>query len=138
MECDGCTLCCELLPIKALDKPPNEMCKHCKGGCTIFPDRPSECSLFECAYYQASDAPLKLRPDNCKVIFEKLSDQLFIGTLDARHEITETAMGQVKSFLSQGYSVIMGASDFRKPAVFIALGHNEEEIMKQWQTTELT
>ena len=140
MDCGECTLCCKLLDVFWMDAPPNVDCKHCilKGGCKIQETKPKECLDFECAYYQAPNAPIELRPDNCKVIFEKITDELFIGTLDAGYEITETAKGQINSFVSQGYSVILGASDYRKPKIFIASGHNKEDIIKQWQTTERT
>jgi hypothetical protein len=123
-----------------MDAPPNVDCKHCvKGkGCSIQETKPTKCREFECAYYQSSKAPIELRPDNCKMIFEKISDQLFIGTLDARFELTKTAREQVDSFINQGYSVILGATDYRKPKIFIHQGHNEEEIFKQWRTTEQT
>ena len=90
------------------------MCSFCDKGCTIHDDAPESCKEFECAYYQGGEN-IELRPDKCHVIFEKMSDTLFIGTLDARFEITEIAKGQIRSFLRQGYTVRLGASDFRKP-----------------------
>lgn len=131
MECGGCTLCCELFPVKELKKPANINCQFCvvKEGCSIHEDRPNACRDFFCAYAQSPNVPIELRPDKSNVIFEKMSDQLFIGTLDARYELTDFAMGQINSFIKQGFSVILGASDFRKPKVFIASGHNIEEIL---------
>lgn len=121
-----------------MDAPPNVDCKHCVNGkgCSIQETKPTKCREFECSYYQSPNAPIELRPDKCKMIFEKISEQLFIGTLDAGFNLTETAKNQVSSFINQGYSVILGATDYRKPKIFIAPGHNKEDIFKQWQTTE--
>jgi len=124
MECGECTLCCELLPVKWLNKPENTVCAYCDNGCTIQETKDDECKEFDCMYAQVKDIPIKLRPDNCRVIFEKHSDDLIIATLDARHEITDIAKRQIGSFLKEGFTVQLGASDFRKPKV--------------WQPTEQT
>jgi hypothetical protein len=73
-------------------------------------------------YAQVEGVPLKLRPDKCKVIFEKHSDTLIIATLDARYELTNIVKRQIANFLKQGFTVRLGASDFRKP--------------KEWRPTE--
>lgn len=51
-SCNGCTLCCKLLGIDALEKPKAVWCPHCKAGsgCTIYADRPDECRSFDCLY----------------------------------------------------------------------------------------
>ena len=51
-DCNGCTLCCKLLSIEELEKPPAVMCEHCAdgSGCTIYADRPTECRGFFCDY----------------------------------------------------------------------------------------
>lgn len=72
--CGNCTMCCKLLGVRELPKPPMEWCKHCdKGtGCTIYGMRPQTCQDYECLYLQAFDAgvepPIHLRPDKCKVV----------------------------------------------------------------------
>jgi hypothetical protein len=124
MNCGDCTLCCDLFPVKWLDKPANTKCKHCDKGCKIHDTKPAECRDFDCMYIQVENIPISLRPDNCKVIFEKLDDQTIHGTLDSKHELTEAAKKQIQSFIQQGYKVILGASDFRKPMI--------------WQTMEQT
>lgn len=59
MECDGCTLCCELLNIPWMDSPPGELCKHCNGtGCDIYDTAPKDCLLYECAYVQMDKASI--------------------------------------------------------------------------------
>jgi len=51
-SCTGCTMCCKLLRIEALDKPRLQWCTHCNigVGCKIYEDRPTECRTFNCGY----------------------------------------------------------------------------------------
>ena len=51
-NCSGCGLCCTLLRIEELDKPPMIACSHCEagGGCRIYAQRPTECRQFYCGY----------------------------------------------------------------------------------------
>lgn len=127
-DCGECTLCCELLPIKELNKPANVLCKFCKNGCTIHGSHPQECSKFECAYYQMKKIHLDLRPDNCKVIFEKISDTVFFGTLHPDYELSTVVNGQIKSFGEQGYSTIIACSKWKRSLLFLSKNHNEEQI----------
>ena len=75
MECGGCTLCCKLLNIDWMNSPAGEYCKECeKGvGCKIFDHVPKKCLEFKCAYNQMEKVSIDLRPDNCDVIFERIS-----------------------------------------------------------------
>jgi len=107
MKCGECTLCCELLPVHFLDKPPLEKCKfavECQG-CSIYKDRPEECSSFDCMYFQSEKISEELRPDKCHVIFEKLTYKLVLGTKDSKHSLTESAKRQIVNFAKQGFSV---------------------------------
>lgn len=133
MECGECTLCCELLPIKALSKPPNVLCTFCKDGCTIHGNHPEECKKFECAYYQMKKVNINLRPDKCKVIFEKLSDSIFFGTLHPEFEISPIVKAQIDSFGKQGFSTIISSTKFTKPLLFLSFKHNEEEIREEFK-----
>ena len=129
-SCGDCTACCDLFPVDELGKTMNEKCVHCEGGCTIYVDRPRSCSLFECAYLQSS-APESLRPDNCGVIYEKLSDRLFFGT--AFRVATEQGVAQARAFVAQGFSVVVASSTGRfQPRVYIAEGHDENEIRDEF------
>ena len=128
MKCDSCTLCCELLPIKSLNKPANVMCKFCDKGCKIHKNIPFECGVFECAYYQMDRASENLRPDNCKIIFEKISDNLFFGTQDPRFEMTDFAKGQILSFVSQGFSVMISSTKYKNPAIYLSKDHTLEMV----------
>jgi hypothetical protein len=51
--CGICSLCCKLPYMAELDKPIDTWCRHCrpgKGGCSIYPQRPSSCRDFECLW----------------------------------------------------------------------------------------
>jgi hypothetical protein len=68
--CGGCTMCCKLLFIEALQKPMGVWCPHVvKGrGCGIYEDRPLPCRQFECLWLSASDVPDHWRPDKSKMV----------------------------------------------------------------------
>jgi hypothetical protein len=52
--CGDCRLCCKLVGIDELQKPPGRWCEHCNPkdgpGCRIYENRPRECATFKCAY----------------------------------------------------------------------------------------
>lgn len=52
--CGECTLCCKVLGIKELEKPPNEYCQHAiKGkGCGVYETRPESCQDFRCLWLE--------------------------------------------------------------------------------------
>ena len=132
MKCEECTMCCELLEIKELKKPAFTMCKFCKNGCSIHGSHPEECKKFECAYLQMENVNINLRPDKCKVVFEKLSDNIFFGTIHPDYELTLIARGQIKAFGQQGFSTII-SSKFKKPSLFLAEGHTEQQIKEEFE-----
>lgn len=51
-SCGSCTMCCKVLLIAALDKPPGTWCPHATPGkgCGIYEERPHECRKFHCGY----------------------------------------------------------------------------------------
>ena len=53
-SCGSCTLCCKLLGVHALDKPPYQWCAHCVtgAGCAIYAKRPFDCRAFHCMYVE--------------------------------------------------------------------------------------
>jgi hypothetical protein len=70
-SCGTCTLCCKLLGISALEKPPGQWCSHCTPGkgCGIYAERPAECASFACLWLSDSQFPDALKPDRTKVVF---------------------------------------------------------------------
>ena len=137
MECDGCTLCCQLFPVKCVNKEANEICKYCVVGvgCKIYNNLDKECKDFNCAYIQ-SNCSEKLRPDKCKVIFEKIGDDIFFGTMHPNYPtayLDEVIQGQSINFHKQGYSVIF--SSFNTPYIFTLPkeGRTVEEVLKKYK-----
>ena len=128
MDCGECTLCCELFPVKWLSKPANEPCIHCDNGCAIHETKPKECSGFDCAFVQGVDVAVKFRPDNCGVIFERLTDKIFYGTVNHNKEISEDGKTQARGFVRQGFSVVLGSLRKKKPFFMINEKHDEIDI----------
>lgn len=133
-KCGECTLCCYLLPVASLKKDAGVLCKHCvlTKGCAIYNSRPADCREFRCAYYQMDKVSVDLRPDNCKIIFEKVSDTIFFGTQDPRFEMTQVAKAQIQSFNSQGFSVIISTQD-KGRHTYLAKNHTERQIKREVQ-----
>ncbi len=69
-SCQGCTACCMWLPIPAgyvsqTEKPAKVACPWLKkGGCRIYPRRPSICQQFACTWLKQIDWPADWRPDH--------------------------------------------------------------------------
>ncbi len=111
-KCNGCTLCCYLFNIPNLNKNSNTECYYCNNiGCSIYNNRPDYCKGFNCAYLQQKNPDIRLRPDKCGVVFEKINDWLFHGTMDDRNQFSDTAKAQISAFNKQGYSVVIKLKD---------------------------
>lgn len=130
MECGECTLCCKLLNIPWMNSPANSYCKECNigVGCKIQKTKDKKCSDFECSYSQSKKVHINLRPDNCKIIFEKISNNLFYGTQDPDFEITDVAKGQINSFVNQGFSVLVTSSKIKEPLLILSKNHTADII----------
>lgn len=118
MECGDCTLCCLLLPVPEIKKPANILCKYCDGQCSIYDRRPEECKLFNCVYKQMDKAFINLRPDKCKVIFEKMTGNIIHGTLHPDYDIKDIVKKQINMFLEEGYSVIIESLQFKNLHIY--------------------
>lgn len=109
MKCDGCTLCCKLLDVKWMDSPAGEYCRECDPdvGCKIYDSAPKRCLEFKCAYNQMDKVSINLRPDNCRVIFERLED-IIIGTVDPEiGQLNQDVLMQLDNFVRQGFSFVL-------------------------------
>ena len=73
-SCEGCTMCCKLLSIAALDKPRLQWCTHCDigVGCKIYEERPTECRIFACGYLTQARIGEHWRPANSKMVISLL------------------------------------------------------------------
>jgi len=68
-SCAGCTLCCSLLSVAELDKPPMVRCVNCAAsGCRIYAQRPTECRQFYCGYLLKEQLDQRWKPSQCKLI----------------------------------------------------------------------
>jgi hypothetical protein len=73
-DCDGCTLCCKLMPIESVGKKAFEWCTHCnpKTGCTIYDTRYEECKIYQCLWTWADghlgELIANLKPNKVKFI----------------------------------------------------------------------
>src|SRR5436305_4270883 len=69
-ECGDCTLCCKIMGIRELNKPPGSWCSHCKParGCAIYERRPQECRSFVCGYLHSPDLDERWKPSFCKFL----------------------------------------------------------------------
>ena len=131
--CDGCTLCCELLPVPQLQKPESTLCGFCKvkEGCSIHKSRPPVCRSFDCVYIQKQDMDLELRPDNCRVMFERVTDNLYLA-LELPRDVGSWKEDRVLNFIKElnkkGISIII-SSFTRTPKEFmLAEGDTKEYV----------
>lgn len=74
--CGDCRMCCKLLGVHELNKPPEVRCPHvCNHGCGIYETRPESCRTYECFWLSSQEwpdraLPIELRPDRCGVVFD--------------------------------------------------------------------
>lgn len=68
--CGSCTLCCSVLDIVELKKPPGPLCPNCTAGpgCAIYATRPKVCRDFECEWLMSRDLSHPFRPDRIGTI----------------------------------------------------------------------
>ena len=129
MECGECTMCCEVLHIKEIKKPANVLCTFCDKGCTIHNKKPDSCKEFECMYYQMKKVNIAMRPDKCGVMFEKLEDDLIIGTVDSKHKDFKFVNGQITAFLKEGINVVVSKNGI--PVVYHLDNVLPEEVLRR-------
>jgi hypothetical protein len=73
---------------------------------------------------------VQLRPDHCKVVFEKVNDHIFFGTQDHRSDMTAVAKKQIGQFNRQGFSVIINT--LNRTDLFLAPGHTQTQIKQEF------
>jgi len=75
-NCDGCTLCCKLMGIKALEKPVGAWCEHCEAGsgCKIYERRPEKCRTFLCGYLANPELGEEWKPSRSKIVLSLSGD----------------------------------------------------------------
>ena len=131
MKCDGCTMCCKLLNIEWMDSPAGEYCKECEPGkgCRIYDNAPKKCLEFRCAYNQVEKSSINMRPDKCGVIFERIPENIFIGTVDPDiKNLNDDVRGQIQAFLNEGFSVVLFNQKIPEPFIQVANGRTISEV----------
>ena len=129
-------MCCYLLNVKWLNKKPLQECIHCekKVGCKIHETKPSECTDFDCAYVQMDKVSPALRPDKCNIIFEKITDDIFVGLCENIHIVTPIAFEQIAAFKEQGFSVVVVDVIGSKPRISVGEGKDGNVVYKTFMT----
>jgi hypothetical protein len=76
--CGDCTLCCRVVPVLELAKPPDVWCQHCdpKAGCRIYDQRPNSCRKWWCVWLLDEQLPEAMKPNRSHVIFDMMSDRV--------------------------------------------------------------
>jgi hypothetical protein len=69
-SCGDCSLCCKVMAIATIAKPPGSWCWHCKPprGCTIYANRPQECETFNCLWLINPKLGEEWKPNRCKMV----------------------------------------------------------------------
>lgn len=68
--CGRCSLCCKVMAIVELAKPPGQWCVHASpgNGCAIHGEHPPSCRAFACLWLLEDGLPEEFRPDRTKVV----------------------------------------------------------------------
>lgn len=73
--CGACTMCCKVLLVGELRKPPGLWCKHARPGtgCGIYETRPASCRDFFCEWMLNANFPAEWKPDAAKFVVSPLT-----------------------------------------------------------------
>lgn len=134
-ECGECTLCCELLPIPEINKPENVLCGDCVlgKGCGIYNSRPESCRNFNCLYIEDTEMNEILRPDNCNVIFERITTKIYLAINHYNNPTaykSEVVMDYIQTLNREGVSVVSTSFTNEANEFFLAEGHVKEIVWK--------
>lgn len=117
-SCGKCTMCCKLAAVPELAKPVNRWCDHCDVGrrCRIYDSRPPSCVRYSCLW-ESGELAEDLRPDRCKVLFERLPGKQVVIALrePSRQDAWRAAavLRAIEPLLSSGDAVIVTGSPRR-------------------------
>ena len=84
-QCNECTLCCRLLPVKEFKKLANQRCTHQRAkGCAVHerPDYPVSCRLWSCMWLTGADTEHLPRPDRAHYVIDPTPDFVEFGYSD--------------------------------------------------------
>ena len=77
-------------------------------------------------WLQMDNAGIDLRPDHCGIIFDKMADDVITARLDDNRKINPLVMGQINSFIEEGFSVLIFRGGESK--YFLQDDHTEEYV----------
>jgi len=85
-KCNGCTLCCRLVPVEELKKNAGERCKHqYSKGCRIYATRPMSCRAWSCMWLLDPVGTHDLRrPDHSHYVLDEMQDEIAMTYDDGR------------------------------------------------------
>lgn len=86
-QCGNCTLCCKLLPVRALDKGAGERCRHQRHtGCRVYhrAGMPPECYLWNCRWLTGDDTVKLSRPDRSHYVIDIMPDFVTARDVDGK------------------------------------------------------
>tara|TARA_R110000772_G_scaffold17946_3_gene49862 strand:+ start:20048 stop:20506 length:459 start_codon:yes stop_codon:yes gene_type:complete len=135
-ECGDCTLCCELLPIGEINKPASVLCGDCvlTKGCSIYDKRPQSCRDFECSYISSDDMEEDLKPINCNVIFEKVTETVHLALIHPK-DLDAWQAEPVKNYIlglkANGISTIISSYTRAPKYTVVAEGRTKEDIWEE-------
>jgi hypothetical protein len=127
-------MCCRLTAVPELRKPLNQWCEHCAigEGCKIYDTRPHSCRTFECVWLSDPSIPETLKPDICKVVFERLGEyKIYLALIGPHNEDAlrkPAVVAQITKFLQEGFSIAVTIDGGRKKYLFPAPGCRPEAI----------
>ena len=132
-RCGSCTLCCELLDIPWMESPPNHTCVECVvgKGCRIFKTAPKKCLEYDCLYSESDIMQLSLRPDNIHVIFEKITDEIYLGLVSSKYpDAWKTSVVQtyIDVLYSKGISIVISSFSNKSKKMKIAPNHTKQYV----------
>lgn len=119
--CEGCGLCCKIMGVNEIEKPPHRWCSHFskRGGCAIYETRPGACRAFNCLWLLTEALGQEWRPDRAGfVLHTELSGQrLIVETEPSRPNAWRKAPFEaaIRAWASSGLEVMVfcGASGLR-------------------------
>ena len=101
--CGTCTLCCHVLGVKEIEKPPLQWCQHCTVGvgCQVYDERPQQCRDFSCLWLSFPEAfPEELKPNRCGVVcWSPVADGRVVFALTRPHAEMAWQKAGVHKFL---------------------------------------
>jgi hypothetical protein len=69
-QCGDCGLCCKLLAVDEIDKPPHQWCDHFVpgSGCGVYEGRPQACSTFQCIWLRQTELGAEWKPNRAHFV----------------------------------------------------------------------